>query len=94
VNPSLRAVFALAKVRGGGARFARAYQCCAKADAAKTSVSSALPRCEQILFCARPRRKNFSARAVAKLAPRLRRGGGSRALHTKLSEVTVIFFLL
>jgi hypothetical protein len=40
------------------------------------------------------RRKNFSTRDFAQSAPRSRRGGGSRGLHTKLSEVTVIFFLL
>jgi hypothetical protein len=43
---------------------------------------------------ARARRKNFSTRDFAKCAPHSRRGGGSRGLHTKLSEVTVIFFLL
>jgi hypothetical protein len=43
---------------------------------------------------AHARRKNFSTRDFAQSAPRSRRGGGSRGLHTKLSEVTVIFFLL
>jgi hypothetical protein len=45
-------------------------------------------------LCARARRKNFSTCDFAHSAPRSRRGGGSRGLHTKLSEVTVIFFLL
>jgi hypothetical protein len=39
-------------------------------------------------------RKNLSARVFAKVAPHSRCGVGARALHTKLSEVTVIFFLL
>jgi hypothetical protein len=49
---------------------------------------------EQIFF-ARARSAEICRRATfANIAPRWRRGGGSRALHTKLSEVTVIFFLL
>jgi hypothetical protein len=39
-------------------------------------------------------RKNLAARNFPKIAPRSRCGGGVRRLHTKLSGVTVIFFLL
>jgi hypothetical protein len=38
--------------------------------------------------------KNSSVRGLPDIALRLRRGDGARHLHTKLSGVTVIFFLL
>jgi hypothetical protein len=38
--------------------------------------------------------KIFLVRGLPDITPRLRRSNGARHLHTKLSGVTVIFFLL
>jgi hypothetical protein len=44
--------------------------------------------------CAKPPPKILSIRDLPNRFPLLRCGGGARHLHTKLSGVTVIFFLL
>jgi hypothetical protein len=44
--------------------------------------------------CAASLRKVFSQRTAPDIVLRWRCGGGARHLHTKLSGVTVIFFLL
>jgi hypothetical protein len=44
--------------------------------------------------CAKSLRKILSMRDLPDRVPLLRRGVGARHLHTKLSGVTVIFFLL
>jgi len=83
-----------AKTRTTGKRSARSCRNAAKRDLVKTphfigiSLSRANIRAQQ------RQRRIFRRGNLPAIAMRMRREAGARHLHTKLSGVTVIFFLL
>jgi hypothetical protein len=94
VNPFLRAPSRLRKRVDAALAKAPAAQKSKRCRATKTRNSSAfLPR-EQKIAQVRARPKVCSMRISPDTVGRLHGGGAARHLHTKLSGVTVIFFLL
>jgi hypothetical protein len=94
VNPFLRTLSRLRKRVDAGLAKAPATPKSKRRRATKTRNSSAfLPR-EQKIAQVRARPKVCSMRILPDTAGCLRGGGAARHLHTKLSGVTVIFFLL
>jgi len=83
-----------AKLRADRARGAQERNIAARCDVAEPRISSAF--LERAVFCARDRgvAEFFRCACRRELRARVPQSAGARHLHTKLSEVTVIFFSL
>jgi hypothetical protein len=94
VNPLLRTLSRLRKRAHAALLAARARLKSKQRRATKTHDSSAFLQCAKNKSQVQARLKICSMRISRNTAGRLRAGSGVRHLHTKLSGVTVIFFLL
>jgi len=94
VNPLLRALSRLRKRADAKLLAARAREKSKQRRITKTRNSSAFLHCAKNKSRMHPRLKICSMRFLRNTAERLCGGSGVRHLHTKLSGVTVIFFLL
>jgi hypothetical protein len=94
VNPLLRALSRLRKRADAKLLAARAREKSKQRRITKTRNSSAFLHCAKNKSRMHARLKICSMRFLRNTAGRLCGGGGVRHLHTKLSGVTVIFFLL
>jgi hypothetical protein len=94
VNPLLRMLSQLRKRADAGLRAARAQEKSKRRRVTKTRNSSAFLHRTKNRSQVPARLKICSMRILRNTAGRLRCAGGARHLHTKLSGVTVIFFLL